>query len=322
MGLAACRLDLGLSLLLRTRRPGLRPSPRFQHALCSADITVSSLVFGSRVVPALAAFVRPHYRQVLFHGEALASGSPPCGRRRGTSGAPLAAAIIGRPRLVDRSRRDLSTSGLRPAALILIGADGIFGAERERAHYCYLERAVRWQSCLSPTPVPADRGATHLGGRLCRDRVTPRLSQHQSRFRRLHNRWEALPRALLIGVAIPGADAAYLHLATFAWAKSYVVDLNPMCWRAAGYPVTGSPLPMIAMFALGVTVLVCLLFAPRFVSRSLRSMLRARRDRCLDLRAFHCGLHAWLGGCVSGRLTHILSYIERKLLVSLSISSS
>src|SRR6266849_3874157 len=73
--------------------------------------------------------------------------------------------------------------------------------------------------------------------------------------------------ALAVAIPVLRTRGIYLALATFALGeivRASILNLE-MVGGAAGYPVTAFiRLPTIAMFALGVTLLVWLLFATRF----------------------------------------------------------
>ena len=121
----------------------------------------------------------------------------------------------------------------------------------------------------------------------------------------------------------------YLALATFALGeivRASILNLD-VVGGAAGYPVTAFiRLPTIAMFALGVTVLVWLLFATRFgiAITAVHDDERVADLMGLDVRAFQVAaftLGSVIAGIGGGLYAHHFSYIEAQYFsISLSIS--
>ena len=110
----------------------------------------------------------------------------------------------------------------------------------------------------------------------------------------------------------------YLALATFAFGeivRASILNLD-VVGGAAGYPVTAFiRLPTIAMFALGVTVLVWLLFATRFgiAITAVHDDERVADLMGLDVRAFQVAAFALgsaIAGIGGGLYAHHFSYIE------------
>ncbi len=134
---------------------------------------------------------------------------------------------------------------------------------------------------------------------------------------------------LVVAVPVLRTRGIYLALATFALGeivRASILNLD-VVGGAAGYPVTAFiRLPTIAMFALGVTVLVWLLFATRFgiAITAVHDDERVADLMGLDVRAFQVAaftLGSVIAGIGGGLYAHHFSYIEAQYFsISLSIS--
>ena len=134
---------------------------------------------------------------------------------------------------------------------------------------------------------------------------------------------------LAVAVPVLRTRGIYLALATFALGeivRASILNLE-VVGGAAGYPVTAFiRLPTIAMFALGVTVLVWLLFATRFgiAITAVHDDERVADLMGLDVRAFQVAaftLGSAIAGIGGGLYAHHFSYIEAQYFsISLSIS--
>ena len=134
---------------------------------------------------------------------------------------------------------------------------------------------------------------------------------------------------LAVAVPVLRTRGIYLALATFALGeivRASILNLD-VVGGAAGYPVTAFiRLPTIAMFALGVTVLVWLLFATRFgiAITAVHDDERVADLMGLDVRAFQVAaftLGSAIAGIGGGLYAHHFSYIEAQYFsISLSIS--
>ena len=134
---------------------------------------------------------------------------------------------------------------------------------------------------------------------------------------------------LAVAVPVLRTRGIYLALATFALGeivRASILNLD-VVGGAAGYPVTAFiRLPTIAMFALGVTVLVWLLFATRFgiAITAVHDDERVADLMGLDVRAFQVAaftLGSVIAGIGGGLYAHHFSYIEAQYFsISLSIS--
>jgi branched-chain amino acid transport system permease protein len=132
-----------------------------------------------------------------------------------------------------------------------------------------------------------------------------------------------------VAVPVLRTRGIYLALATFALGeivRASILNLD-VVGGAAGYPVTAFiRLPTIAMFALGVTVLVWLLFATRFgiAITAVHDDERVADLMGLDVRAFQVAaftLGSVIAGIGGGLYAHHFSYIEAQYFsISLSIS--
>jgi branched-chain amino acid transport system permease protein len=136
--------------------------------------------------------------------------------------------------------------------------------------------------------------------------------------------------ALVVAVPVLRTRGIYLALATFALGQivqASILNLE-VVGGAAGYPVAAYVgFPIIAAFAAGVFVLVCLLFATRF-----GIALTAVHDdepvadlMGLDVRAFQVAAFAigsFIAGIAGGLYAHHFSYIEAQYFnISLSITT-
>ena len=134
---------------------------------------------------------------------------------------------------------------------------------------------------------------------------------------------------LAVAVPVLRTRGIYLALATFALGeivRASILNLE-VVGGAAGYPVTAFiRLPTIALFALGVTVLVWLLFATRFgiAITAVHDDERVADLMGLDVRAFQVAaftLGSAIAGIGGGLYAHHFSYIEAQYFsISLSIS--
>ena len=134
---------------------------------------------------------------------------------------------------------------------------------------------------------------------------------------------------LAVAVPVLRTRGIYLALATFALGeivRASILNLD-VVGGAAGYPVSAFiRLPTIAMFALGVTALVWLLFATRFgiAITAVHDDERVADLMGLGVRAFQVAaftLGSVIAGIGGGLYAHHFSYIEAQYFsISLSIS--
>jgi branched-chain amino acid transport system permease protein len=134
---------------------------------------------------------------------------------------------------------------------------------------------------------------------------------------------------LAVAVPVLRTRGIYLALATFALGeivRASILNLE-LVGGAAGYPVAAFiRLPTIALFALGVTVLVWLLFATRFgvAITAVHDDERVADLMGLNVRAFQVAaftLGSAIAGIGGGLYAHHFSYIEAQYFsISLSIS--
>ena len=134
--------------------------------------------------------------------------------------------------------------------------------------------------------------------------------------------------ALVVAVPVLRTRGIYLALATFALGQivqASILNLE-VVGGAAGYPVVAFiGLPTIAAFALGVFVLVCLLFATRFgiALTAVHDDERVADLMGLDVRAFQVAaftLGSLIAGVAGGLYAHHFNYIEAQYFnISLSI---
>ncbi len=134
---------------------------------------------------------------------------------------------------------------------------------------------------------------------------------------------------LAVAVPVLRTRGIYLALATFALGeivRAAILNLE-IVGGAAGYPVTAYiRLPTVALFALGVTVLVWLLFATRFgvAITAVHDDERVADLMGLNVRAFQVAaftIGSALAGIGGGLYAHHFSYIEAQYFsISLSIS--
>ncbi len=135
--------------------------------------------------------------------------------------------------------------------------------------------------------------------------------------------------ALVVAVPVLRTRGIYLALATFALGQivqATILNLE-IVGGAAGYPVTAFVrLPMIAAFALGVFVLVALLFSTRFgIAVTAVHDDEAVADLMgLDVRAFQVAaftLGSVIAGVGGGLYAHHFSFIEaQNFNITLSIT--
>jgi branched-chain amino acid transport system permease protein len=136
--------------------------------------------------------------------------------------------------------------------------------------------------------------------------------------------------ALVVAVPVLRTRGIYLALATFALSQivqSAILNLE-VVGGAAGFPVTAYiRLPTVAAFAVGVFVLVCLLFATRFgiALTAVHDDERVADLMGLDVRAFQVAafaLGSLLAGIAGGLYAHHFNYIEAQYFnVSLGITA-
>jgi branched-chain amino acid transport system permease protein len=134
---------------------------------------------------------------------------------------------------------------------------------------------------------------------------------------------------LAVAVPVLRTRGIYLALATFALGeivRASILNLE-VVGGAAGYPVTAFiRFPTIALFALGVTVLVWLLFATRFgiAITAVHDDERVADLMGLDVRAFQVAaftIGSMIAGIGGGLYAHHFSYVEAQYFsISLSIS--
>jgi len=135
--------------------------------------------------------------------------------------------------------------------------------------------------------------------------------------------------ALAVAIPVLRTRGIYLALATFALGeivRASILNLE-VVGGAAGYPVAAFiRFPTVAAFAVGVTLLVTLLFATRFgiAITAVHDDERVADLMGLNVRAFQVAafaLGAGLAGIGGGLYAHHFSYIEAQYFsVSLSIS--
>ena len=135
--------------------------------------------------------------------------------------------------------------------------------------------------------------------------------------------------ALAVAVPVLRTHGIYLALATFALGEIVrAVILNmAVVGGAAGYPVAAFiRFPAIAAFAIGVVILVWLLFATRFgiAITAVHDDERVADLMGLDVRAFQVAafaLGSGLAGIGGGLYAHHFNYVEAQYFgISLSIS--
>jgi branched-chain amino acid transport system permease protein len=134
--------------------------------------------------------------------------------------------------------------------------------------------------------------------------------------------------ALVVAVPVLRTRGIYLALATFALGeivRAAILNLD-LVGGAAGYPVaTFTRLPMVASFAVGVTLAVWLLFATRFgiAITAVHDDERVADLMGLNVRAFQIAafsLGSAIAGVGGGLYAHHFSFIEAQYFsVSLSI---
>jgi branched-chain amino acid transport system permease protein len=135
--------------------------------------------------------------------------------------------------------------------------------------------------------------------------------------------------ALAVAIPVLRTRGIYLALATFALGeivRASILNLE-VVGGAAGYPVAAFiRFPTIAAFAVGVTLLVTLLFATRFgiAITAVHDDERVADLMGLDVRAFQIAafaLGSGLAGVGGGLYAHHFNYIEAQYFgISLSIS--
>lgn len=135
--------------------------------------------------------------------------------------------------------------------------------------------------------------------------------------------------ALVVAVPVLRTRGIYLALATFALGeivRASILNLE-VVGGAAGYPVTAFiRFPTVALFALGVAVLVWLLFATRFgiAITAVHDDERVADLMGLNVRAFQVAaftLGSVIAGVAGGLYAHHFSYVEAQYFsISLSIS--
>jgi branched-chain amino acid transport system permease protein len=135
--------------------------------------------------------------------------------------------------------------------------------------------------------------------------------------------------ALAVAVPVLRTRGIYLALATFALGeivRASILNLE-VVGGAAGYPVAAFiRFPTIALFALGVTAFVWLLFATRFgiAITAVHDDERVADLMGLNVRAFQVAafvLGSILAGIGGGLYAHHFSYVEAQYFgISLSIS--
>jgi branched-chain amino acid transport system permease protein len=135
--------------------------------------------------------------------------------------------------------------------------------------------------------------------------------------------------ALAVAVPVLRTRGIYLALATFALGeivRASILNLE-VVGGAAGYPVSAFiRFPTIALFALGVTAFVWLLFATRFgiAITAVHDDERVADLMGLNVRAFQVAafvLGSILAGIGGGLYAHHFSYVEAQYFgISLSIS--
>jgi branched-chain amino acid transport system permease protein len=135
--------------------------------------------------------------------------------------------------------------------------------------------------------------------------------------------------ALAVAAPVLRTRGIYLALATFALGeivRATILNLQ-VVGAAAGYPVAAFVrFPTIAAFAIGVSTLVCLLFATRFgiAITAVHDDERVADLMGLNVRAFQVAafaLGSGLAGIGGGLYAHHFSYVEAQYFgVSLSIS--
>jgi branched-chain amino acid transport system permease protein len=135
--------------------------------------------------------------------------------------------------------------------------------------------------------------------------------------------------ALVVAIPVLRTRGIYLALATFALGeivRATILNLE-VVGGAAGYPVTMFlRWPVVAAFALGVTIFVWLLFATRFgiAITAVHDDERAAELMGLNVRAFQVAaftLGSIIAGIGGGLYAHHFSYIEAQYFsISLSIS--
>jgi branched-chain amino acid transport system permease protein len=135
--------------------------------------------------------------------------------------------------------------------------------------------------------------------------------------------------ALAVAIPVLRTRGIYLALATFALGeivRASILNLE-VVGGAAGYPVTQFiRFPTVALFALGVTAFVWLLFATRFgiALTAVHDDERVADLMGLNVRAFQVSafvLGSILAGIGGGLYAHHFSYIEAQYFgISLSIS--
>jgi branched-chain amino acid transport system permease protein len=135
--------------------------------------------------------------------------------------------------------------------------------------------------------------------------------------------------ALVVAVPVLRTRGIYLALATFALGEIVRAAILNMAvvGGAAGYPVTAFiRFPVIAAFAIGVMILVWLLFATRFgiAITAVHDDERVADLMGLNVRAFQVAafaLGSGLAGIGGGLYAHHFNYVEAQYFgVSLSIS--
>jgi branched-chain amino acid transport system permease protein len=135
--------------------------------------------------------------------------------------------------------------------------------------------------------------------------------------------------ALAVAIPVLRTRGIYLALATFALGeivRASILNLE-VVGGAAGYPVTAFiRFPTIALFALGVILVVWLLFATRFgiAITAVHDDERVADLMGLDVRAFQIAaftVGSAIAGIGGGLYAHHFSYVEAQYFsISLSIS--
>ena len=135
--------------------------------------------------------------------------------------------------------------------------------------------------------------------------------------------------ALAVAVPVLRTRGIYLALATFALGeivRACILNMQ-VVGGAAGYPVAAFiRFPVIAAFAIGVVILVWLLFATRFgiAITAVHDDERVADLMGLDVRAFQVAafaLGSGLAGIGGGLYAHHFNYVEAQYFgISLSIS--
>jgi branched-chain amino acid transport system permease protein len=135
--------------------------------------------------------------------------------------------------------------------------------------------------------------------------------------------------ALAVAVPVLRTRGIYLALATFALGeivRAAILNME-VVGGAAGYPVTAFiRFPVIAAFAIGVVILVWLLFATRFgiAITAVHDDERVADLMGLNVRAFQVAafaLGSGLAGIGGGLYAHHFNYVEAQYFgISLSIS--